>query len=42
MNGGKGIFRVSVDVYLYSCSELECPQVQPFVQKFQPLVGKPQ
>jgi hypothetical protein len=21
----KGIFRVSVDVYLYSCSELECP-----------------
>jgi hypothetical protein len=26
MNGCEGIFRVSVDVYLYSCSELECPR----------------
>jgi hypothetical protein len=24
MNGCEGIFRVSVDVYLYSCSELDC------------------
>jgi hypothetical protein len=24
MNGCEGIFRVSVDVYLYSCSKLEC------------------
>jgi hypothetical protein len=25
MNGSKGIFRMCIDVYLHSCSELEYP-----------------
>jgi hypothetical protein len=25
MNGCEGIFRVNIEVYSYSCSDLECP-----------------
>jgi hypothetical protein len=46
MNGCEGILGVSADAYPSTLlSKLEClrewGQVQPFVQKFQPAVGRP-